>query len=166
MPFEMRLWQVEGGSLEPIAPTSLNQEQRLEDWIEKDPGILGMSLAVIGRQVPTPFGGRVDLLALDSEANCVIIELKRARTPREVVAQLLDYASWVADLTFDEIDHISQSCGHGSVASVYQSVFGSTMPESVNASHHMILVAAELDSSSERIIGYLADHHDMSINAV
>lgn len=30
----------------------------------------------------------------------------------------------------------------------------------------MILVAAELDASSERIINYLADHHDISINAV
>jgi len=166
MPFEMRLWQVDGGALEAIAPTGLNQEQRLEDWIEKDPGILGMNLAVFGRQVQTPFGGRVDLLALDSEANCVIIELKKARTPREVVAQLLDYASWVVDLTFDEIDHISQACGHGPVGALYQSAFGSTMPESVNTSHHMILVAAELDSSSERIIGYLTDRHDVSINAV
>jgi hypothetical protein len=39
------------------------------------------------------------------------------------------------------------------------------MPE-INATHHMILVAAELDGSSERIINYLADHHGISINAV
>ena len=40
------------------------------------------------------------------------------------------------------------------------------LPETINSSHHMILVAAELDASSERIINYLADRHDISINAV
>jgi RecB family endonuclease NucS len=88
MPFETMLWKVAGTQLQPVAVTALDQEQRLEDWIAADPSILGMELAIIGRQVQTAFGGRVDLLALDSEGNCVALELKRGRTPREVVAQV------------------------------------------------------------------------------
>ncbi len=33
-----------------------------------------------------------DLLGLDKDGNIVIVELKRGKTPREVVAQLLEYA--------------------------------------------------------------------------
>ena len=40
------------------------------------------------------------------------------------------------------------------------------MPESLNDSHDLVLVAGELDDSSERIIGYLADEYGVAINAV
>jgi hypothetical protein len=166
MPFEMRLWQVTGNRLTPLAGSQLNQEQRLEDWIAQDPSILGMELAIFGRQVQTDDGGRVDLLALDRDGGCVIIELKRARTPREIVAQLLDYASWVVELDFERLEAIAQSFAGKPLQAIYEEAFGSSLPEAVNTSHHMILVAAELDASSERIINYLADHHDISINAV
>ena len=45
-------------------------------------------------------GGRIDLLAIAPDASLVLIDLKRDRTPREVVAQALDYASWVEQLCF------------------------------------------------------------------
>jgi len=166
MPFEMRLWQVANDRLTPLAGSQLDQEERLETWIARDPSILGMDLAIIGRQVQTEHGGRIDLLALDREGSCIIIELKRGRTPREVVAQLLDYASWVVELDFDRLESFAQSFANKSLATVYEAAFGSSLPEIVNSSHHMILVAAELDASSERIINYLADHHEVSINAV
>ena len=40
----------------------------------------------------------MDLLALAPDASLVLIELKRERTPRDVVAQALDYAAWVERL--------------------------------------------------------------------
>ena len=43
-------------------------------------------MAVVARQVQTAFGGRIDILALDAEANLLVLELKRERTPREVIA--------------------------------------------------------------------------------
>ena len=48
-------------------------------------------------------GGRVDVLAIDGDGNLAVIELKRNRTPREVVAQILDYGLWVRHLTTEEI---------------------------------------------------------------
>jgi hypothetical protein len=125
-----------------------------------------MELAIIGRQVQTAFGGKIDLLALDPDGNCVALELKRGRTPREIVAQLLDYASWIKDLSFNELDQIAQQCKTKNLAYVFEEAFETAIPETVNSSHTLIVVASELDDSSERIITYLSDEHGVSINAV
>lgn len=90
MPFSMNLWQVQGQDLQEIKREALNNEQRLENWVVKDPSILGIDVLLIGRQVITVNGGRIDLLAIDHEANLVLVELKRDKTPREIVAQALD----------------------------------------------------------------------------
>ena len=107
MAFDMRLWRVDGASLEKVEVAKLDREDRLEEWIEHDPSILGMKVALLGRQVQTPFGGRIDLLGLDEAGDCVVFELKRDRTPRDVVAQTLDYASWVSELGYAELDSLA-----------------------------------------------------------
>jgi hypothetical protein len=98
MPIKHAIWTI-GDSPTPLTPDRLVSEQKLEEMIVADPSILSSNWMLIGRQEPTPFGGRVDLLAIMPDASLVLIELKRDRTPREVVAQALDYASWVEALT-------------------------------------------------------------------
>jgi len=162
----MTLWRVADEHLEQLPVSPLDAEQRLEDWIWKDPSILGMELLLIGRQVQTPFGGRIDLLALDADGNCVVLELKRDRTPREVVAQLLDYASWVGGLGYEDLAQVATKNGKGSLDESFAAKFEQPLPETVNSSHSLVVVASELDDSSERIIAYLADTHNVGINAV
>jgi Endonuclease NucS len=166
MPFEMTLWKVVGPALRRVSVSRLDQEQRLEDWIAADPSLTGMDLAIIGRQVRTTFAGEIDLLALDRAANCVVLELKRGRTPRDVVAQLLDYGSWVKGLGYDDLDQIAQKYRHQDLETIFRTAFEDEMPETINASHTLVLVASELDDSSERIIQYLAEEHGVGINAV
>ncbi|MBP0651810.1 hypothetical protein J8J40_32595, partial [Mycobacterium tuberculosis] len=62
------------------------------------PEILSRDWMIIGRQCDTGASGRIDLLALAPDGTLILIELKRDKTPREVVAQALDYATWVAAL--------------------------------------------------------------------
>jgi hypothetical protein len=125
-----------------------------------------MEVAIVGRQVQTRFGGRIDLLAIDRSANCVILELKRGRTPRDVVAQVLDYATWVKDLGYAELDQMSLLYRKKSLNALFENIFGMAIPDTVNDSHAMVIVASELDESSERIISYLAEECDVNINAV
>ena len=40
------------------------------------------------------------MLGVDKYGNTVIIELKRNKTPRETIAQLLEYASYVENLDY------------------------------------------------------------------
>lgn len=97
MPVEFGIWRIDGG-LRKVPFAKLGDESRLEDLLERDVSILGLDVMVVGRQVATSYGKRIDLLAIDAGGDLYAIELKRNRTPREVVAQVLDYGSWVKDL--------------------------------------------------------------------
>ena len=57
------------------------------------PEILSDQWMLIGRQETTDGGGRADLIAIAPDASLILIELKRDKTPRDVIAQTLDYAS-------------------------------------------------------------------------
>src|SRR5262249_51805345 len=110
MPQEIRLWRIDKDErLLKCDPAPLDLEARLEEWLARDSSILSDDLLVIGRQVATAFGGFIDLLCIDRAGDLVIVELKRDKTPREITAQTLDYASWVTDLTADGITAIASS---------------------------------------------------------
>lgn len=85
-----------------------HREKLLEDWLEQNPnGIVdGQKLFVIGRQVSTNLGSTIDLLALDRQGDAVVVELKRGRTPRDVLAQALEYASFVEGLGYDGLERV------------------------------------------------------------
>lgn len=86
------IWRV-GDNPQPLTTSKLASEQLLEKMILNDPAILSDQWMIIGHQENTLDKGRIDLLAIAPDASLILIELKRDRTPREVVAQALDYAS-------------------------------------------------------------------------
>jgi hypothetical protein len=166
MPFSMKLWQVQGKDLQEIDREPLNDEQRLEDWVVKDPNILGIDVLLVGRQVTTASGGRIDLLGIDGDANLMVLELKRNKTPREIVAQALDYASWVNELTYEEIETITKDFTGKLLAQAFHDHYGSPIPQTVNGDHSMVILASELDDSSERIVEYLSEQYKVPINVL
>jgi hypothetical protein len=84
-----------------------------------------------------------------------------------VVAQLLDYASWVQDLSYDQIASIYSEKNAGTEFEAgFAEVFGASPPQELNQSHQLVVVASELDPSTERIIGYLSTNYDVPVNAV
>jgi hypothetical protein len=166
MPIEMALWRLNGDDVIPVPSSGIDTEERLEVAIERDISILGLDrLLVIGRQVPTRFGKVIDLLALGPQGDVVIIELKRDRTPREVVAQALDYGSWVRDLDYESLASIFQDyLPDHNFDEDQQKTFGQ-LPEQFNSTHQLVVVASELDPSTERIMDYLNDY-EVPINVV
>ncbi len=147
----------------------LANEARLEDILEQDLSILGLDvLLVVGCQVITDFGKRIDLLAMDSLGEVFAIELKRDRTPREIVAQLLDYGSWIRDLDVERLSDIyarHNTNGSGSLADGFRERFDDELPADLNSSDQLIIVASELDASTERIVSYLSEY-GVPVNAV
>lgn len=166
MALQHSIWQV-GPNPRKLGVARLDSEKVLEEMIAADPTILSEDWMLIGRQVHTTHGGYIDLLAVAPDGSLVIIELKRDRTPREVVAQALDYASWVRDIDSDDIAAVYDKFLPGrSLIDDFRSRFHTDLDETtLNESHQIVIVASELDPSSERIVGYLSDL-DIPINVL
>ncbi len=164
----VRLWKLkDGDKLKELTGSKLDLEVRIENWLADDIAVLDPELLVIGRQVKTHFGGVIDLLCIDEVADLVIVELKRDKTPREITAQVLDYASWVSDLSSDAVSEIADQClgTKGPLAEAFKQRFGKELPDYLNKDHSMLIVGSRIDSSSERIISYLSEVHGVNINA-
>ena len=135
MPTAIRIWKVTtDGSLSSIPNTQINSEEQLETWLEQDISIISTNYMVIRRQVTTDFGGVIDLLCLDSSGDIVVVELKPGKTPREVAAQALDYASWVTDLSHQWITEIANDylAENKSLETAFQVTFGHELLETLN----------------------------------
>ncbi len=168
MPDQIRLWEISKDQLNEITQSKLDLESRLETWLDNDISILADDLLVIGRQVITDYGGKLDLLCIDRNGDLVIVELKKDKTSREVTAQALDYASWVKDLSKERVTEIANAyllTKNGSnLENAFCDKFSSEFPDILNAQHNIIIVAAQIDSSSERIIKYLSETYGVRIN--
>lgn len=153
------MWRIDGDKPLRLAAAKLPTEATLEAYLEQDPSLLGERLLVIGRQLKTPHGMFIDLLAMDIEGNLHVLELKRDKTPRDVVAQVLDYGSWVTNLQRDQvIDIANDHLGEAPFEAAFVECFGTSVPDELNADLKLVVVATDLDESSERIVRYLALH--------
>ena len=168
MAVEMAIWRMSDDGPHQLVSSPLDSEQRLEDMLAEDPSMSGTNLLIVGRQVQTGFGGFVDLLALDTEGRVHVLELKRDRTPRDIVAQALDYGSWAKDLSLNDLERIYLDFGDGETRldEAFAEHFGGTLPDVVNAEQQFTIVASELDPTSDRIIEFLAESYEVPINAV
>lgn len=165
MPVEMRMWRLDGQNPKPLVPAALPAENELHQYLRKDPSLLGTALLVIGSEVITPYGKRLDLLAIDADGNLHVLELKRDRTPREVVAQVLDYGSWVSTLSRDDVIDIAEKYLDQPFEAAFEDVFGVAPPDELNGELQLTVVASALDAGSERIVTYLRSF-GVPINAV
>ena len=172
MSVEVGIWRIDE-DLHPQSLGGMDYEERLQEIIASDLSIIDPNLMIIGREVATGFGGRIDILAIDAEGNLTIIELKRARTPREVVAQVLDYGSSIRRMSSDEIANIHieyqrrflQVDSPKGINDALQEKFG-TVPDELNTSHRLLIVAEDIDPSTERIVLYLREEYDADVNVV
>ena len=165
------IWKI-GDNVDQVKETKLVNEEELEVIIQKTPSVLNDGWLIIGRQVQTEYNQYIDLLAIDASGAIIIIELKKDKTPRDVIAQCLDYASWVKTLGATEISEIFNQynlkylSGIKSLDTAFYEHYGIKLEEdAVNSSHQIVVVASALDSSTERIVNYLSDSN-ISINVV
>src|SRR4051812_13712480 len=174
MPLELGVWRIDSG-LNRLSAAALELESRLEDILDTDISVAHRDWMVIGRQVITPHGGRIDLLALDRDGNLIIVELKRDHMPRDIVTQVLDYGSWVKTLRAEDIAPIFNEYRKRrfpnepelSIDVAFCRRFGlKSMPEELNERHELVIVGSSFDADKERIVTYLGEAYAVAINAI
>ena len=133
--------------------TDIELESHLESWLENSPWALveGEPILWIGRQASADVEESTifpDLLGVDSEGNLVIVELKRSKAPREVVAQLLEYAAWAEELSDEQIREIAEAYfqtikKETTLQDAFSEMFENEMP-ALNRRLRLFVVAAEI----------------------
>jgi hypothetical protein len=137
------------------------KEEDLEDLIENNSERFfeGERVLIIGRQVTTNLTAFVDLLGLDKQGNAVVIELKRDKTPRETLAQLLEYASFIDNLDYEQLNTIFQSYldEETSLQEYHSQFFQDEVSDNVafNKSSVLIIVAQEVTREIKQTAQYL-----------
>ena len=135
----------------------LETEKMLEDVLVKNPDMLTRGLTLIGRQVPVG-SGYVDLLGIDENGRLVVFELKREKLTRDAVAQILDYCTWLETLANSEIETlIAEESGKRGTKRIadFQEWYANQPGDSIRPIR-MVLVGLGIDSSADRMVGYLA----------
>ncbi len=167
---------IDNAVLVPASKTSLELEKHLEGWLENSPWAIAQEpLLIIGRQTAaiTKEYGTIfpDLLAMDKEGNLVIIELKKGRTPREVVAQLLEYAAWANELSDETIHDIATHYFKSTnepkdIEALFLETFETDEVPSFNQRLRLFVAAEDISPSIARVCRFLRQVHGVDVNCV
>jgi hypothetical protein len=167
----MGLWKITEKGPRKVTETGFKHEkvleESLEEWIARDPSILGENLLVIGRQVLIPdVKDRLDLLAVDSQGATVIIELKRGDLKDPVDIQALRYASYISKWRFEEFENLARNYlgrvddpdfNFNEVFESFCEEAGTEVPE-LNAEQRLVIVGAAVREKLGSVALWLRDH--------
>lgn len=96
---------LDGLEEQDLSELGVLERQDLQEWTIERPRILGEDLLIVSSEYANfqDTRDRLDILALDSSGNLVVIELKRDRADRTTDLQAIKYASYCATLTAEDV---------------------------------------------------------------
>lgn len=175
---------IEKGIVERIKSDNIDYERYFESWLENSPALLlddedgGNTVLWIGRQVTANVGTVdkfPDLIGIDASGDLIIVELKKGKTPRDIIAQILEYASWGASLEYNDLDELARNYyindkdnSGKSLKEVFQEVFNiedDSIKEVIfNRKQKLYIVAEEVSPIVRQVSEYLRDTYKVNIN--
>jgi len=110
---------IDGENIKALDKLRFTEEGRLQDYLEKYPSLIPLveivegpsDLLCIGREVTVP-SGAIDLLFIDKDGLLTIVETKLVKNPeirREVIGQIIEYASFLSQWTLNDIENIANN---------------------------------------------------------
>jgi hypothetical protein len=161
-----------------FADFKVKERYDIQEWVESNPEILGEELMIISKEL-SYFDNtreRPDLIAIDKEANIVIIELKRDDSGTGLEWQAIKYASYLSKFKAEEIVHV-----FAEYLQKYQPIENITEDEvtqkildfieednlsDLNKNQRLILVSHRFAREVTSAVNWLIDKHDMDIKVV
>ncbi len=169
----MPIWKITQNGPSKLLETRFKQEkmleEKLEEWIEADPTLMGEPLLIIGRQVLIPdTRDMLDLLAIDPQGNAVIIELKRGQIKEPVDMQALRYASYISRWRFEDFENQARNYlkkvndAEFNFNELYESFCESTgvdEPQDLNQDQRIIIVGTAVREKLGSVALWLREHN-------
>ncbi len=149
---------------------SESYEKHLEEWVLNNPSVLvdgGEEIMFIRQE--RRLEKREDLMGIDREGNVIVVELKRGRTPREVVAQAIEYVAKISYQSYDEIEHQAllffkkqnrtcMSLYQAYAEYFYDPIGEDSFREKLNKSQRIFIVAQDISDDVVLMSNYLISY--------
>lgn len=148
----------------------------IEEWVKADPSVLGEELMVITSE----FAGfdqtkeRLDVLALDTSGQLVVVELKRDDSGKNVDLQALKYAAYCSTMTLEQVAKIHaeyrtangvQMTAEGAEVVIREFITDVEFSE-ISDTPRIMLVAREYRSEVTACVKWLRDKHGVDITCI
>lgn len=174
------------GYLQKAVNENVDYEKDFENWLENSPDVLleeeGETIIWIGRQVriPTECTSKyLDLLGVDSSGDLIIAELKKGRTPREIITQLLECSAWLDNMNYEDLNEIAINYFKNqdenqdfekSLIQAYRNVFfpddeadEEGIKVEFNSNQKLFVVAEDVSPIIRQVASYLRTKYQMNI---
>ena len=161
---KIRIHQIVGDSdLKEITTTPADigdkENDQVHSWICAKPEIIEDGLIIIGRRVYCD-PKEIDVLAVDKNKNLVIIEAKRGIAARDVIGQVIDYASRVSEWEASKIQNIYlEYCQKNNLLQILNEEYF----EEMNGIR-ILVVCFSVDHDVKRMIEWLTSNYAMNIS--
>ena len=174
----MEVYLIEQEDMIHIDEADVELEKDLEERLVRTDSaeIGGVEILYIGQQGTTEDGKVYDLVGVDTDGNVVVVELKRDKAPREVIAQALDYVSRLKYQSYDELeaDYEDFRREHGydgskSLRELHRAHFEldePLSPDEFNTEQRMIIIGASFDDATTNMADYLREEGKLDVMLV
>jgi len=138
-------------------------EKNIEDFIADHPKTLFPNEEILVIAQSISYRNMADVLALDATGNLIIVEIKRDHSSLETVGQLLEYAAKLKDVTYDELNDISQKYKKWITNDLYDAfkIFSDDNDiekEKLGSKQRIIIVAPDSDEGLQQIVIWLRSY--------
>lgn len=149
---------------------NIKEEKIIEEWVENHSFCLGLGeLLIISRQQSAKKENTTlfpDLLAVDEQGQLYVIELKKGKSPRDIIAQSLEYASWASKLEDDFLINLSSNYLDEDFEKVFMSKFEVDTFPGFKSKAVLVLVAEDISPRVLEVSEYLRKEHQFEIYPV
>lgn len=166
----MQIWKINKNRIKTVDTTIPKSEKilekDLENWILDDPSFLGEPLLIIGHQVLiSEVGDRLDILAIDTQGNAVVIELKRGKLKDPVDMQALRYASYISKWQYGDFENQARiyykktrDFNFNEIFENFCSKSGIDETPDINSDQRIILVGSDIREKLGSVALWLREH--------
>ena len=146
------LFQISGEDVRVLRPVSFRDthvEEDLQRWADANPHLLneGAPMLSLGTEIVTKLGFSIDNLFVDGNGCLVVAELKRGKSPKDVIAQIVNYAAYVSKLDWGEVEDIARKYRGIDLVSAYRECFGWPLAKPDEVEFRLLIVAESYEPS-------------------
>jgi hypothetical protein len=158
----VELYSVTGDVVGLMSPTSFaaeHLEDQIQSWADSQPAFInaGQPMLSLGREILTQHGHAIDNMFIDGDGVLVAAEMKRAKSPRDVVAQMLDYAAFVSRMGWEDVERYCLKRQGSDLATCFFKTFGRSCIKDPKPRHRLAIVAESFDPRARDAAVYLID---------